>query len=332
MALTLDATSAGMRPILIKRARATSLPAFVSVRYQVELREKPGCDGVATRLPKDPGVQKLSPLSSAQAGGATEASAAAMAPPARRCGHARCRALGALIPILPFPRRAPVLIGKPVPTFPGHAVCACPYRKTGSHPGSSPGRLFPGHAPTPARPRQRPPTPADYTESLARERGRRARSWARHEECRRLLPVGNSATRGAVGTQLGREARITLRERSRHWQPNGHGSAGQAETTGRKSGLTERGSGLAERASGLTTRTASRSPLAATGATSGVISGATSPRTSAAGLGLLSAATSAVTCWTASTLTSDLPPASAVTTAAPNAKAARAAATLYRDI
>src|SRR5262245_15850046 len=332
MALTLVASSAGTRPILIRRARATSLPALVSVRYQADVRAKPGCDGVAARLPKDPGVQKLSPLSSAQAGGATEASAAAMAPPARPCGHARCRALGALIPILPF-----------------HSLCACPYRKTGSHfsgtcgvrmslsenrfhPGSSPGRLFPGHAPTPARPRQRPPTPADYTESLARERGRRARSWARHEECRRLLPVGNSATRGAVGTQLGREARITLRERSRHWQPNGHGSAGQAETTGRGSGLTERGSALAERASGLTTRTASRSPLAATGATSGVISGATSPRTSAAGLGLLSAATSAVTCWTASTLTSDLPPASAVTTAAPNAKAARAAATLYRDI
>src|SRR5262245_42736114 len=111
MALTLDATSAGMRPILIKRARATSLPAFVSVRYQVELREKPGCDGVATRLPKDPGVQKLSPLSSAQAGGAAKASAAAMAPPARRCGHARCRAVDPSHSISPptpaRPRRRP---------------------------------------------------------------------------------------------------------------------------------------------------------------------------------------------------------------------------------
>ena len=100
-----------------------------------------------------------------------------MAAPASRCGHARCRARGALIPILPFPRCAHVLIGKPVPTFPGHA-------------------------PTQAWPRRRPPcAPADYTESLVRGRGRRARSPARHEECRRLLPVRNSAGRHSARTR-----------------------------------------------------------------------------------------------------------------------------------
>src|SRR5262245_17156254 len=170
MALTLDATSAGRRPILIKRSRATSLPALASLWYQAELREKPGCDGVAARLPKDPGVQKLSPLSSAQAGGAAKASAAAMAPPARRCGHARCRAPDALIPIPPFPRCAHVLIGKPVPTF---GTCANARATTAAAAVS----------------------PADYTESVASKRGRRARSWARHEECRRLLLVRNSARR-----------------------------------------------------------------------------------------------------------------------------------------
>ena len=174
-----------------------------------------------------------------------------MAAPASRCGHARCRARGALIPHSALP-----------------SLCACPYRKTGSH--------FPGHAPAQAWPRRRPPcAPADYTESLVRGRGRRARSPARHEECRRLLPVRNSAD---GRHSLGREARITLRERSRHWQPNGHGSAGQAETTGRGSGLAERASGLAERASGLTPRTAADRPWRRPGrSASGVIARTTSP-------------------------------------------------------
>src|SRR4051794_29987494 len=76
IALTFSATEASNRPILMARARATSLPAVVEVRYQVDDNEKPGCDGVAARLPKDPGVQKLSPVSSAQA-----RSARARAPP-----------------------------------------------------------------------------------------------------------------------------------------------------------------------------------------------------------------------------------------------------------
>src|SRR6476469_8410567 len=67
IALTFSATEASNRPILMARARATSLPAVVEVRYQVDDSEKPGWDGVAARLPKDPGVQKLSPVSSAQA-------------------------------------------------------------------------------------------------------------------------------------------------------------------------------------------------------------------------------------------------------------------------
>src|SRR5262245_57481739 len=183
-----------------------------------------------------------------------------------------------------------------------------------------------GHAPTPAQPRRRPPCrPPTIRRAL------RASAAAEHDHGLGTKNVGDCCwsetvpAGAASGAQLGRDARITLRERSRHWQPNGYGSAGQAETTGR-------GSGLAERTSGLTTRRASRSPLGAAGTTSGVISGATSPLTSAAGLGLLSGVTSAVTCGTASAPTSDLPPASAVTTAALNAKAARAAATLYRDI
>src|SRR5262245_2812464 len=42
---------------------------------------------------------------------------------------------------------AHVLIGKPVPTFPGHAgFCACPYRKTGSHfSGTCDARVFDGN-------------------------------------------------------------------------------------------------------------------------------------------------------------------------------------------
>jgi hypothetical protein len=40
-----------MRPVLIKRARATSLPALVSLWYQIDVSEKPGCERVAERLP-----------------------------------------------------------------------------------------------------------------------------------------------------------------------------------------------------------------------------------------------------------------------------------------
>jgi hypothetical protein len=39
-----------MRPILIKRARATALPAVVALWYQVDCRAKPGCERVAERL------------------------------------------------------------------------------------------------------------------------------------------------------------------------------------------------------------------------------------------------------------------------------------------
>src|SRR3954466_5321869 len=91
IALTFSATEASNRPILMARARATSLPAVVEVRYQVDDSEKPGCDGVAARLPKDPGVQKLSPVSSAQAMSGASASAAATALRAKRCRHAPCR-------------------------------------------------------------------------------------------------------------------------------------------------------------------------------------------------------------------------------------------------
>jgi hypothetical protein len=83
-AFTLSATEASSRPILIARARATSLPAVVEVWYQVDEREKPGCDGVAARLPNDPGVQKLSPVSSAEARCGTKASAVATATPVRQ--------------------------------------------------------------------------------------------------------------------------------------------------------------------------------------------------------------------------------------------------------
>src|SRR3954452_3886248 len=91
IALTLSATEASSRPILMARARTTSLPAVVEVRYQVDDSEKPGCDGVAARLPNDPGVQKLSPVSSAQASCGASASAAATAPRAKRCRRKRCR-------------------------------------------------------------------------------------------------------------------------------------------------------------------------------------------------------------------------------------------------
>ena len=67
------------------RARTTSLPAVVEVWYQVDEREKPGCDGVAARLPNDPGVQKLSPVSSAEAKCGTKASAIATVAPVRQC-------------------------------------------------------------------------------------------------------------------------------------------------------------------------------------------------------------------------------------------------------
>src|SRR3954447_11880786 len=91
IALTFSATEASNRPILMARARATSLPAVVEVWYQVDDSEKPGCDGVAARLPNDPGVQKLSPVSSAQARSGANASAAAPAPRARRARRPRWR-------------------------------------------------------------------------------------------------------------------------------------------------------------------------------------------------------------------------------------------------
>src|SRR3954467_13249764 len=107
IALTFSATEASNRPILMARARATSLPAVVEVRYQVDDNEKPGCDGVAAGLPKDPGVQKLSPVSSAQARSGTSASAAARTPGARRCRQESCRqqpsrAPDPLVPIAPL--------------------------------------------------------------------------------------------------------------------------------------------------------------------------------------------------------------------------------------
>src|SRR6187399_1502195 len=100
-ALTLSATEASSRPILMARARTTSPPAVVEVRYQVDDSEKPGCDGVAARLPKDPGVQKLSPVSSAQAKCGKKASAIATVAPVRRCDQKLCPAPDPLVPISP---------------------------------------------------------------------------------------------------------------------------------------------------------------------------------------------------------------------------------------
>src|SRR5215472_1895657 len=91
MELTFSSTAA--RPILIKRARATSLPA--------DAREKPGCDAVAARLPNDPGVQKLSPTSSADASCGASASAVATVPPARRRDQRPCRTPDPFVPISP---------------------------------------------------------------------------------------------------------------------------------------------------------------------------------------------------------------------------------------
>src|SRR3954462_11035685 len=107
IALTFSATEASNRPILRGRARATSLPAVIEVRYQVDDNEKPGCDGVAARLPKDPGVQQLSPVSSGEARSGASASAAAAAPRAKRCRHAPCRqepsrAPDPVVPIAPL--------------------------------------------------------------------------------------------------------------------------------------------------------------------------------------------------------------------------------------
>src|SRR6476659_6916612 len=145
IALTFSATEASNRPILVARARAASLPAVVEVRYQVDDSEKPGCDGVAARLPKDPGVQKLSPVSSAQARSGASASAAAAAPRAKRCRHAPSRAPDPVVPIAPL--WSPASAGSTI--------------RTAARAGAAAG---------------------------TGERGR-------HEECWRLLPVGNT---GAV--------------------------------------------------------------------------------------------------------------------------------------
>src|SRR6478735_2717316 len=103
IALTFSATEASNRPILMARARTTSLPAVVEVWYQVDVSEKPGCDGVAARLPKDPGVQKLSPVSSAQAKSGASASVAVTAPRAKHCHREPCcqkrRAPDPVVPI-----------------------------------------------------------------------------------------------------------------------------------------------------------------------------------------------------------------------------------------
>src|SRR3954447_26999793 len=104
IALTLSATEASSRPILMARARTTSLPAVVEVRYQVDDSEKPGCDGVAARLPNDPGVQKLSPVSSAQASCGASASAAATAPRVKRCRPEPCHAPDPVVAIAPLCR------------------------------------------------------------------------------------------------------------------------------------------------------------------------------------------------------------------------------------
>src|SRR3954453_7194734 len=109
IALTLSATEASSRPILMARARTTSLPAVVEVRYQVDDSEKPGCEGVAARLPKDPGVQKLSPVSSAQARSGASASAAAPGPGAKHCRHELSRQESSRAPD-PFVPIAPPLV------------------------------------------------------------------------------------------------------------------------------------------------------------------------------------------------------------------------------
>ena len=224
-----------------------------------------------------------------------------MAAPASRCGHARCRARGALIPHSALP-----------------SLCACPYRKTGSHFSGTCANASGGHG------GGRRVRPRLYGEPGARARPASTIT-ARHEECRRLLPVRNSAGRHART-----RARITLRERSRPaarrpWL------GGTGRDDGTRIGLGGTGIGLGGTGVGLDPTNGE--PIALGGGRGEAVRRHREndiSLASAAGSGLLSGATSAVTCGTASALRSDLPPASAVTTAALNAKAARAAATVPR--
>src|SRR3954454_23707972 len=171
--LTFSATEASNRPILMARARATSLPAVVEVRYQVDHNEKPGCDGVAARLPKDPGVQKLSPVSSAQARSGTSASAAATAPGTKRCRHEPCRQ----VPSRQVPSRAPDPFVPIAPLWSPASVGST--IRTAARASAAAGTGEPGQ----------------------------------HEECWRLLPVGNTGARRVgpgEGGQAGRSVGARL--------------------------------------------------------------------------------------------------------------------------
>jgi hypothetical protein len=125
IAFTLSATEPVSRPILMARARTTSLPAVVEVWYQVDEREKPGCDGVAARLPNDPGVQKLSPVSSAEAKCGKKASAIATVAPVRQCDQKLCPAPDPFVPISP-----PDAVAATTAVARSTDVCALHYRES----------------------------------------------------------------------------------------------------------------------------------------------------------------------------------------------------------
>jgi hypothetical protein len=123
IAFTLSATEASSRPIRMARARTTSLPAVVEVWYQVDEWEKPGCDGVAERLPIDAGVQKLSPVSSAEARCGTKASASATVAAVRQCDQKLRPVPDPFVPISP-----PDAVAASAAVARSTDVCALHYR------------------------------------------------------------------------------------------------------------------------------------------------------------------------------------------------------------
>ena len=291
-----------MRPVLIKRARATALPALVSLWYQVDCREKPGCERWLRGSRRFRGPE----AHSAFIGPSKVRDQSERRRDGRACQPVRPRALPRTRCVdPPFCPSLVVRMSLSENRFPLFRDMR--QRKRG-HGG---GR------------RVRPPT-------IRRAWCAGAAGEHDHRSARRMSAIvaGQKQCRPALSSDAGADhlagALAPLQ------QPNGHGSAGQAETTGRGSGLAERASGLAERASGLTPRTAADRPWRRPERRVRRHRENDISLASAAGSGLLSGATSAVTCGTASALRSDLPPASAVTTAALNAKAARAAATVPR--
>ena len=163
------------------RARATSLPAVVEVRYQVDDNEKPGCDGVAARLPKDPGVQSSHRFHP------------------RRRGPARARAQ-------PRRRRAPsdAATRRAAKSRPAHPIPSSPLRPSGV-PGRA--RVLAAAAAAGSAGVGR----LHYTNSRARGRGRRHR---RIGSARRMLAI-------VAGRKHRRPARRPGEEMSRHSQANG---------------------------------------------------------------------------------------------------------------